>query len=197
MTVMRQPNHAPSELTAEEVSLPATPAGVQDPVVVPLGGERAVEVRSAGDATLVSVRGEGSHRVQIEVRFEAGSPVVRVQADALEVESPGAVSLSCETFRIDAKRRIDLRSGGDIVQTAGGNARLDAQQVEVEAMPGAIRLRANDEVQALGEMILLNCEHPRTETPMPRWVAGPRVLPEVQAEPTSGDAAVIAELLGR
>jgi hypothetical protein len=123
-------------------------------------------------------------------------PVVRVQANGLEVESPGAVSLSCETFRVDAKRRIDLRSGGDIVQTAGGSARVDAQQVDVEASPGAIRLKANDEVQALGEMILLNCEHPRTEAPMPAWT-GPRVVAEAPAEQTSGDAGVIAELLGR
>jgi hypothetical protein len=194
---MWQPELSQPELAVGTSDSPAAPPAARPPVVVPLGRGRTVEVQPADDAAVLRVRGEGNRQLQIEVRFDASGPVVRVQANTLEVESAGAVSLNCETFSVDARRRIDLRSGGDIVQTAGGNARIDARDVKVEASPGAIRLKANDEVQALGEMILLNCEHPRTETPIPAWAKGPRVLAESPAEPTSGDASVIAELLRR
>jgi hypothetical protein len=46
-------------------------------------------------------------------------------------------------------------------------------------------------------MILLNSDDPRRQKPMPEWAAGPRVVPEVAAEPTSGDPSVLAELLRR
>lgn len=182
---------AETSVAVEAVALALTP------VVVPLGRGRSVEVQPGDGAATLRIIAEGNQQLQIEIRFDAHGPVLRVEAPRLEVKSPGAVRVACDTFSVDASRSIDLRSAGDISQTAGGNARLDAQRVDVEASPGAIRLKANDEVQVLGEMILLNCEHPRTEDPMPAWTQGPRVLAETAAEPTSGDASVIAELLGR
>ena len=143
------------------------------------------------------VRGEGDRELEIEIRFDPQGPVLRVNAPRLELQSAGDVSVNCQTFRVNASQRIDLRSAGDLTQTAGRNARLDAQRVDVEAAPGAIRLKANDEIQALGEMILLNCEHPRTDTPMPGWTQGAHVAGETATEATSGDATVIAELLSR
>ncbi len=192
MSLERQPDLFLAETIDGEPALPPRPA-----VVIPLGAGRALEVRSQRDTATLQVRAEGNRLLQIEVRFDASGPVLRVQAPQLQVETPRAISFACETFKVDASRSIDLRSGGDMTQTAAGNARVDAQRVDVEASPGAIRLKANDEVQLLGEMILLNSEHPRTETPMPAWTSGPAVVPEVSAEPTSGDPAVIAELLGR
>jgi hypothetical protein len=170
-----------------------------DPVVIPLGGARAVEVHSHGERTTLRVQGERHQQLDIEIRFDLAGPVVTVHATKLEIKGAQDVSTSCETFSVNASRRIELRSGGDIVQSAAGNARIEARRVDVEATPGAIRLKANDEVQALGEMILLNCEHPSTEPPMPGWVTSATrvVTPPSPAEATSGDAGVIAELLGR
>jgi hypothetical protein len=190
MSHLRQPELSVAEAAEEHAAQPVPS------VVIPLGAARSVEVRPGQDAATLRIRAEGGRDLQVEVRFEASGPVLRLQAPQLQVETPGAVSFTCETFAVDARRGIDLRSGGDITQAAAGNARVDAQRVDVETSPGAIRLKANDEVQLLGEMILLNSEHPRTETPMPVWASSPRVIPEVPSGPTSGDPDVVAELLG-
>ena len=191
MTHLREPE--PS--LAEALEEPAAPRAV--PILIPLGAGRSVEVRPEADAATLQIRAEGGRHLQIEVRFESSGPVLRVQAPQVQVETPRAVSFACETFNVAASRGIDLRSGGDIIQAAAGNARVEAQRVDVEASPGAIRLKANDEVQLLGEMILLNSDHPRTEMPMPDWASGPRAVPALAAEPTSGAPDVVAELLGR
>lgn len=191
MSHLRQPETFLAE-TVEETAPPPAP-----PVVIPLGNGRSLEVRPDQDAATLQIRAEGDRQLQIEVRFEASGPVLRVQAPQLQVETPRAVSFACETFNVDASRGIDLRSGGDITQAAAGHARVDAQQVDVEASPGAIRMKANDEVQLLGEMILLNSDDPRLQKPMPEWAAGPRAVPEVAVETASGDASVLEELLRR
>lgn len=183
MSHLRQPEL----LVAETIEKLAAPPG--PPVVIRLGQGRSVEVRPDGDAATLRIRAEGDRQLQIEVRFEASGPVLRVQAPQLQVETPRAVSFACETFKVDASQQIDLRSGG--------HARVDAQQVDVEASPGAIRMKANDEVQLLGEMILLNSDDPRLQKPMPEWAAGPRAVPEVAVETASGDASVLEELLRR
>jgi len=191
MSHLREPELLLAEAIEETVPQPGPP------VVIPLGAGRSLEVRPERDAATLQIRAEGDRQLQIEVRFEPSGPVLRVQAPQLQVETPRAVAFACETFNVEASRGIDLRSGGDITQTAAGNARVDAQRVDVEASPGAIRLKANDQVQLLGEMILLNSDDPRLATPMPEWASGPRVVAEVAAQPTSGDSEVVAELLSR
>jgi hypothetical protein len=64
-------------------------------VVIPLGDGRSVEVRPQRDAATVRIRAEGDRQLQIEVRFEASGPVLRVQAPRLQVETPRAVSFAC------------------------------------------------------------------------------------------------------
>ncbi len=54
--------------------------------MIPLGDGRSVEVRPAGDAATLRIRAEGDRQMQIEVRFEASGPVLRVQAPQLQVE---------------------------------------------------------------------------------------------------------------
>lgn len=183
------PEPAPMKTAAS--SAPATA------VVVPLGGGRSIEVRPAGaDATFLQVRGERDWQLQIEIRFEASGPVVRVCAPVLQLEGLQQVAASCDTFKVEARERIELHSGGEIIQHAAGTARLEGRRVELEASPGAIRLKANDEVQLKGEMILLNCDHPSLSTPLPKWAAGAGVVrAESPPEATSGDPGVIAELL--
>jgi hypothetical protein len=188
-----QPKRAVDTSEANNHESVARPEGG---VVVPVGHGRSIEVQTTGDKTLLKVRGERKQQLQIEIRFEAGEPVVSVAAATLALENVKNISASCETFAVNASKGIELRSGGDIVQTAAGDARVEGHRVDVQASVGAIRLKANDEVQALGEMILLNCEHPSKERPMPAWVAaGPSVIVETPASQTSGDASVVDELL--
>lgn len=199
-----EPSVESTGTTRAETARPNTAAvkaeasGAAPTVVVPLGGGRSVAVQPTGeDATILHVRGGQDRALQIELRFEASGPVVRVSASVLQLEGLHEVAASCDTFRVDARERIELRSGGEIVQYATETARIEGRRVELDASPGAIRLRANDEVQLKGEMILLNCDHPSLSRPLPEWSTGTVV---VRAEPpparASGDAGVIAELLG-
>jgi hypothetical protein len=194
----REPEVGLDELSADPRRAPE-PAESGAPVRIALGGERAIEVASRGNKTVLRLQGEHRQQLDIEIRFDLNGPVVTVQAPKLEIAGAKDISAACETFTVDASKRIDLRSQGEMVQTAKGTARTEARRVEVEASPGAILLKANDEVQALGEMILLNSEHPRTAAPMPGWVksepaAASSPLP---AEASSGDASVISELLAK
>jgi hypothetical protein len=173
--------------------------GAAPAVVVPLGAGRSIEVQAVGEGkTLLRVRGDRQQQLQIAIHFDANGPVVSVVAPTLELEAVERIAASCESFSVDARDGIELRAGGDIVQRAGGTARVEGRRVEVEATPGAIRLKANDEVQVLGEMILLNCQHPSMETPMPDWIARPCVVDAgTPVAAASGDASVIDEMLRR
>lgn len=197
----RDSRDAPGSVEGERAGATSPRLSDSGVTVIPLGQGRTVEVETRANKTLLCVQSEHRQRLDIEIRFDLNGPVVTVQAPTLEITGAKDVRAACETFSVDASKGIDLRSGGDIVQRAAGNARVEAKRVDVEATPGAIRLKANDEIQALGEMILLNCDHPSTATPMPGWVAaapGVATAPiPAPAEAVSGDAAVIAELLSK
>lgn len=166
-------------------------------VLIPLGFGRHLEVSASGDNAQLRVQGENRQAIDMEIRFDANGPVISVRAPTLEIEATQRISTVCDTFSVHARQGITLHSDGDIRQSAAGRACVEARRVDVEASPGAIRLKANDEVQVLGEMILLNCEHPSTETSLPSWASGPRVHADLPAQDASGDANVVSELLAR
>jgi len=194
---MRQPDVSHLEPRSETTETARAETAGPPATTVPLGAGRSVEVRPVGrDQTILHVRGQRGQHLQIEIRFEASGPVVKVAAPALELEGVQQVVASCDTFKVDARERIELRSGGEIVQQAAGTARVEARRIEMDASPGAIRLKANDEVQLKGEMILLNCDHPSLTKPLPSWAAGAALIRSATAPAaTSGDPSVIAELL--
>lgn len=194
---MRQPDtsHVDPRFEAPETARAQTAGALA--TTVPLGGGRSVEVRPMGDdQAVIRVRGQRDQQLQIEIRFEPSGPVVRVAAPELQLEGVQQVVASCDTFKVDARERIELRSGGEIVQQAAGTSRVEARRIEMDASPGAIRLKANDEVQLKGELILLNCDHPSMAKPLPEWAAGAALIRSAApAAATSGDPSVIAELL--
>jgi len=194
---MRQPDtsHVDPRFEAPETVRAQTVDAL--PTTVPLGGGRSVEVQPMGnDQAVIRVRGQRNQQLQIEIRFEPSGPVVRVAAPELQLEGVQQVLASCDTFKVDARERIELRSGGEIVQQAAGTSRVEARRIEMDASPGAIRLKANDDVQLKGELILLNCDHPSMATPLPEWAAGAALIRSATPPAaTSGDPSVIAELL--
>lgn len=165
-------------------------------VVIPLGLARSLEVESAVHEAHLCIRDQ-QRALDITICFEEAGPVVRVRARELQLAGLENITATCGTFAVHARERIELHSGGDLTQRAQDTARIEGRQVAVEATPGAICLKANDEVQLLGEMILLNCDHPSTVPETPAWAAHrptPLVLP---TEACSGDENVIAEMQGR
>jgi hypothetical protein len=155
--------------------------------------DRAVVVAPTDDGFALRVRSPRAEEcIEIEIRFETGGPVVRTRAAALEL-SADAIVAQCRSFAVAATEDIELRAGGRLVQHAEQAAETTARSVTVDASPGAIRLRANDDVQLLGEQILLNCERAPA---MPEWVPPPRAqLASLPPTSASGDLEVIDGLL--
>lgn len=138
--------------------------------------------------------------VELAVRFTADGPVLSFSCAALNLATKGEMRLDCGKLRVRSRTGIEMETGGDFWQwvegrhvvVAGDEARVEAASVQVEARLGAARVQANDEVQLLGEMVLLNCDR---EQPLPGWVPvavpAERTLP---AESVSGSAGLAAEL---
>jgi hypothetical protein len=137
-------------------------------VVLPSG--RAIEVSSEPDADVLRFRAPNGECV-LTIHLTDAGPVVRVAAAALEVSVPKRLSIDCEEFHlrasggaaIDVGGDLQERVGGSVHRVARGDAISEAQHVRVDARPGGIELRANDDVRVTGERVLLNSDDP----PMP------------------------------
>lgn len=160
------------------------------PVEVSVGAQGSVRVSARDDTAVVRVTHAATARpLELEITFTAEGVVVRTRADALELDTPGRVHARCASFEVDAQEDIALR--------AQGAFSVRARAVDVEATHEGASIRANDDVQLLGEHVLLNCD---PSPPMPEWVpvapsppAAPATLPRADA---SGDAALLAAIRG-
>ncbi|HLT35548.1 MAG TPA: hypothetical protein VK034_04660 [Enhygromyxa sp.] len=164
----------------------AAPAKPRESTSIELTEQRRLEVETEGATTRIRVRSPVvGERIELELRFTADGPVVRTRAAALELDSATTIAARCASFSVEAEGDIDL--------AAGGALRCRAHEATVDASPGAVRLRANDDVQLLGELVLLNCDR---LPPMPDWVPPQRHQPS-SLPPTSvlGDPEVVAALL--
>lgn len=116
--------------------------------VLPIGeGWSAALSRRVDGALLRIVRGGDARCLEIAISLTADGPVIRAQAAALEIQTEGDIVARCESFRVEARDSVELSSAGAI------EAR--GRRVDVEATHGAARIRANDNVQLLGENVLL------------------------------------------
>ena len=107
--------------------------------------------------------------LSLEIQLTEHGPILRTQVTAVEMDVSQDIVARCRRFEVDARESVSLRAH-DIVQTAEKTLRANAGEVELEATTGDIRLRANDDVQLLGEQVLLNCERPQVT---PQWIALP------------------------
>lgn len=137
-------------------------------VVLPSG--RAIEVQSAADADVLRFRAPTGECV-LTIHLTDAGPVVRLDGAMLEVRASKRLSLECDEFQLRAAGGANIDIGGDLRERVGGTAHrttlgdtfVEAQHVRLEARPGGIELRANDDVRVTGERVLLNSDDP----PMP------------------------------
>lgn len=137
-------------------------------VVLPSG--RSIEVQSQADVDVLRFRSPSGACV-LTIHLTDAGPVVRVEGASLEVSAAKRLSLDCEEFHlrasggasIDVGGDLQERVGGSVNRAASGDAITVARHVGVEARPGGIELRANDDVRVTGERVLLNSDDP----PMP------------------------------
>lgn len=153
-------------------------------------GERHVVRLSSTDrgAALTVHAADGRPCIEIEISIGPQGPVARLRTAAVQIEASEDVDVRCRAFRVEASEDISLRSQG-AVKASGGTVALDARL-------GSVVARANDDVQLLGENILLNCD--RTP-PVPDWVTAPlrQAADELLGlEEASGDARLISSVRG-
>ncbi len=126
-------------------------------------GREAIVKPGPGEESLVIRGPEGG--VELSVRFTADGPVLRFESAAFDLRSVREISLSCETFRVNAQKSVEIRAGEDMLQEVGGNIEmhsggetsLEGHSLTLRSRRGDVTLWANDDVRLEGERIKLNC----------------------------------------
>mgnify|MGYP001135307004 CR=1 FL=1 len=103
--------------------------------------------------------------VELSIRFTAEGPKLRFQAAELELDATDTVRVRCEEYAVHARRRILLRSEGDVrteaedevVSVAGGDAVHQARTTTIRSTRGDVFIEANDDARIHGERVKLNC----------------------------------------
>jgi hypothetical protein len=157
-------------------------------VQLPLRQGWNAELTRVEDGVLVRVGRATEQSLEITIALTADGPVIRARAAALQIESTGELTATCGRFRLEAEESVDIVSGGGLT--------LQGRRLDALATHGSARLKANDDVQLLGENVLLNCDR-SVSAPMPPW-ALPTVLEakELPAEAVSGDVELAPEIEG-
>ncbi len=150
-----------------------------------LGDTHVVQLSPTPGGAALTVRGADGHpTLEIEIVMGPQGPIARLKTAAVQIEASQDVDVRCRSFRVEASDEISLRSQATL---AGAGA-----TVALEASAGSIVARANDDVQLLGENVLLNCD--RT-APVPDWVTAPARAAAREllgVEEASGDAQLIS-----
>jgi hypothetical protein len=152
---------------------------------IALGNEHTIAVLRDDERVRFRVtRSDGDGPgLEMEIVLTPAGPTVRVRAASLELEATDSVALRCKDFRVEASENLEL--------VAGKNARIDAEAVHLEARVGRATIHANDDVQLLGEQVLLNCDR---QPPMPPWTKPDPNLPLLPLAMDSGDQELLALL---
>lgn len=117
---------------------------------------------SAKTSRVVVRRADG--QVQLRILLGPEGPILQFQEAALDLHVKGELRVNAETVTLTAASRLELRSGGDIRQSAnahheiraGGRANVMGRDVRVVASRGDVGIKANDDVSVSGERIWLN-----------------------------------------
>lgn len=114
-----------------------------------LASGRSVVCRSAPDACdEITIRGAGGE-VLLEVALTPAGPVLRFHAAQVQLDCAGSFEVRCDRFEVHA--------AGDIVQSAGGELRVESDEMRLSARRGNVDVSANDDVNLNGERVRLNC----------------------------------------
>lgn len=145
-----------SDLDLVRQTLPAmAPARSQRPGTMRLASGRSVAVVEVGGEERVEIRA-ATGEMLVAVRLTDQGPVFSLSGASLEVTAAKSLSLAAESIKIAATKHLSLE--------AGELHRVKARDIEIEAAPGAVSIRANDDVDIVGERVRLNSDDP----PMPQ-----------------------------
>lgn len=146
-----------------------------EPQVVTLSSGRRIEAsRDEGGADLLQIRARDG-RCVLSVRVTDEGPVLSFSGAALEIAATRTLDLSCEELRLHA-------TGGATIDV-GGSLTANARSMALEAKPGGIVVKANDDLDLKGERVLLNSDDPPMPLTMEEYRA--RLLAGAEAGPSS------------
>ena len=161
-----------------------------DRVELTVGRDWTAALRRSPDGVMLRVGQPNRERaLEITISLTEDGPVLRARAAALELESEGDILATCREFRLEAREGVSIVSPGTIA--------VEGRRLDLVATHGSARIKANDDVQLLGENVLLNCDR-TVSASMPDWAfSAPRPAPKVQAATVSGDVDLANELDAR
>ncbi|WP_434045857.1 MULTISPECIES: hypothetical protein [Sorangium] len=164
------PPQDPPPQAAAAALAPVPGAALAAPARVVLASGRSIEIAEEGAEERIQIRAAAG-QLLVSIRLTDEGPVLSLSGASLEIAAAKTLSLSCDTLRIQASQDAAVEVGGSlhervrgsVVREAGKSARTTAREVRLEASPGGVEIRANDDVDIVGERVRLNSEDP----PMP------------------------------
>jgi hypothetical protein len=191
---MTQKSSGTSDSLSNDLS-PSRSASAAAPTAIPISADAQVLVWSDGGQAVIRIEAQGRQTLELSIKMTDEGPILKACAHAVELQAD-RFAVDCREFSVHAQERLSLKSDGDMVSVVGGKQETTANRIDMEATHGSVVVRANDDVQLLGEQLLLNCER---QAPLPRW------LPRIQAEApqahtlplsaVSGDASLLHDLV--
>jgi hypothetical protein len=162
------------------------PASSVSVAPIPIGDGWSAELSPLPGGALLRVGRDATDRsMEIVISLTSDGPVLRARAASFEIEAQKDLVVRCERFRVEARESVEMVSGGTL--------QAQGRRIAVEATHGSARVVANDDVQLLGENVLLNCEHPQPS--MPGWALPPIApVPTLAVENASGDTELVEHL---
>lgn len=167
--------------------------------VVSLTSGRSIEVTEGGAEDRIQIRSTRGD-VVLSVRVTDQGPVLSISGVSLEISASKNLALTCETLEIKATTDASIDVGGSLRERVGGSVRREAagastvtaREMKLDAFPGGMVLRANDDVAITGERVRLNSDDP----PMPlTWEdhRDRRALAEGKPKPEEAFGAALLE----
>lgn len=150
-----------------------------------LGPSHALTVDARSDGARIAVSAsDGSPALSLEIVMTPSGPALRVSAQSVELVAEGSLTARAKSLAFEASESVSIKAGGDAV--------IDARALSLEARVGKAKIQANDDVQLLGEQVLLNCER-KVEAP-PWAFESPKVPALMRLAESSGDAELLAAI---
>lgn len=206
----------PAALTVSSTTALAEPAALTEPAVLTVSSATALAEPASRTVALASGRSieltESDAGERIEIRSARGElmlsmrltdegPVLSLSGVSLEIAASKKLALACDTLEIKAATDASIEVGGNLRERVAGHVKREAagtsatiaREVRVEAFPGGVTVKANDDVAITGERVRLNSDDP----PMPlTWEEHRARRAQAAAEPTP-EQALVAALLGK
>jgi hypothetical protein len=151
---------AEADDAAARVASMVEPPRARERLALATGHTASVEADDPSRLTIRSPEGQ----VEMSIRFTPEGPVLTFAQAAIDLHSAGDLRVACGRLEVAARDGIDLRTPGDLVQTAGGQCTIrserrtsvEGREVGVAAHAGDVAVDATGDVDVHGSRVLLN-----------------------------------------